>query len=469
MFGLLKNKLKAFVDGIVKREETKPAEAKPEEVKPAEAKPQEAKPSEVKPQISELKPKTAAPAARARSVEDEIYAEAAAAIEKEKPKPALEELKPKTEFKPERKPEHEYERKPKHAAEPLHLPEKPKETPKSALKEETLKSAPEDETQASSPKPYFEVKKTEDEEKSERALAPKLGLFKRIRSVFSSEIEIGDAEVAPMLGELEIALLESDVSYDTTQFLIGDLKRRLVGKRVAKASLGETVRGEVRAALFDLFPIPKSGFEEIVKKKKASGEPLVVLFLGPNGMGKTTTIAKIARWLGERGYSSVLAAGDSFRAAAIEQLEHHGSKLGVSVIKHKYGADPTAVAFDAVAHARAKRIDVVLVDTAGRQETNVNLVREMEKMSRVLKPDLRVFVGEAVAGHALVEQLKKFKETAGVDALVLTKLDCDAKGGSAFSAAFEVKLPILFVGVGQEYSDLREFDAAWLVNNVVAA
>lgn len=455
MFGLLKNKLKAFVDGIVKREEVKPAEAKP-----AETKPQEAKPSEVKPQISELKPKPAAhaaqakPAERARSVEDEIYAEVAAAIEKEKPKPA-----PET----------------KHHAEPLHLLEKPTETPKSAPQE--APNASEDEPQAaalsSTPKPYFEVD-TASEEKSESrehapALAPKLGLFKRIRSVFASEIEIGEAEVAPMLGELELALLESDVSYDTTQFLIGDLRRRLVGKRVAKASLGAAVREEVRSALFDLFPIPKSGFEELVKKKKAGGEPLVVLFLGPNGMGKTTTIAKIARWLGGRGYSSVLAAGDSFRAAAIEQLEHHGGKLGVSVIKHKYGADPAAVAFDAVAHARAKRIDVVLVDTAGRQETNVNLVREMEKMSRVLKPDLRVFVGEAVAGHALVEQLKKFKETAGVDALVLTKLDCDAKGGSAFSAAFEAKLPILFVGVGQEYGDLREFDAAWLVNNVIAS
>ena len=460
VFGLLKNKLRAFVDGIVKREEAKPAESKPQEAKPSEDK---EKPADAKPQTH---------AAPSRSVEDEIYAEAAAAIEKEKPKPAPEEPKPKTEFKPA----HEYEHKPKHTAEPSHLPEKPKETPKSAPKEEAPKRAPEEETRAtaapaSSPKPYFEVDAASEEksEKRERALAPKLGLFKRIRSVFASEVEIGDAEVAPMLGELEIALLESDVSYDTTQLLIGDLRRRLVGKRVAKASLGETVREEVRSALLDLFPIPKSGFEEILKKKKASGEPLVVLFLGPNGMGKTTTIAKIARWLGERGYSSVLAAGDSFRAAAIEQLEHHGSKLGVSVIKHKYGADPTAVAFDAVAHARAKRIDVVLVDTAGRQETNVNLVREMEKMSRVLKPDLRVFVGEAVAGHALVEQLKKFKETAGVDALVLTKLDCDAKGGSAFSAAFEAKLPILFVGVGQEYADLREFDAAWLVNNVVAA
>jgi len=424
MFGLLKNKLKAFVDGIVKREETK--EAKPAEAKPAEAvKPSEPKPAEAKPL-----PK------RVERVEDEIYAEAAREIEKTAPK--REEPKPKQEFKLEPQ-----------------TKTGPKREPKPV------------ETAATAAKPYFEVKKPAEEPKKE--LAPKLGLLTKIKSVFSGGVEIGEGEIAPMLAELELALLESDVSYDTTQFLVADLRRRLAGKRMAKAALGEAVNSEVRAALLDLFPIPKSTFEDVVRRKKASGEPLVVLFLGPNGMGKTTTIAKIARWLGERGYSCVLAAGDSFRAAAIEQLEHHGRALGRDVIKHKYGADPTAVAFDAVAHARAKRIDVVLVDTAGRQETNVNLVKEMDKMSRVLKPDLRVFVGEAVAGHALVEQLKRFKETAGVDALVLTKLDCDAKGGSAFSAAFEAKLPILFIGVGQEYGDLREFDAPWLVNNVIAS
>jgi len=460
MFGLLKNKLKAFVDGIVKREEKK------DEAKPVESKPKiEAKPVEFKPQPE------------VKSVEDEIYAEAQREIEKtEKIEKA-----PKQEFKPEPKREEYKREEPKlepKKTEPLPLPiqlkpePKEEELPKEANAEaETPKEEPVKETQpqkeAKESKPYFEAAQIREE--APRELAPKLGLFKRLKSVFSSDVEIAESEVAPMLGELEMALLESDVSYDTTQFLVADLKRRLVGKRVPKNSLGDAVNGEVRAALLDLFPIPKSTFEESIRKKKAAGEPLIVLFLGPNGMGKTTTVAKIARWLGEHNYSCVLAAGDSFRAAAIEQLEHHGNELGVTVVKHKYGADPTAVAFDAVAHAKAKHLDVVLVDTAGRQETNVNLVKEMEKMSRVLKPDLRVFVGEAVAGHALVEQLKKFKETAGVDALVLTKLDCDAKGGSAFSAAFEAKLPILFVGVGQEYADLREFDAAWLVNNVLAS
>jgi fused signal recognition particle receptor len=459
MFGLLKNKLKAFVDGIVKREEAKPAEpAKPAEAKPADAKLQEAKPVEAKPAPVQTKPVEAKPLPKPASVEDEIYAEAEAELKHEEPREKLnpvevkrEEPKPqpKVEAKPELKPEPKPERKTAPVT----------EEPKNEVAREVVEASP--------AKPYFEAAKVREE--APRELAPKLGLFKRIKSVFSSDVEIAESEVAPMLGELEMALLESDVSYDTTQFLVGDLKKRLVGKRVAKASLNDAVRGEVRNALLDLFPVPRSTFEDSIRAKRAAGEPLIVLFLGPNGMGKTTTIAKISRWLTEHGYSSVLAAGDSFRAAAIEQLEHHGSRLGVSVVKHKYGADPTAVAFDAVAHARAKKIDVVLVDTAGRQETNVNLVKEMEKMTRVLKPDLRVFVGEAVAGHALVEQLKKFKETAGVDALVLTKLDCDAKGGSAFSAAFEAKLPILFVGVGQEYADLRAFDARWLVDNVLAS
>ncbi|MEM0475957.1 MAG: signal recognition particle-docking protein FtsY [Candidatus Norongarragalinales archaeon] len=399
MFGLLKNKLKAFVDGLVKREEAKPTEP----LKPVESKP--------------------AP----KSIENEIYAEAVAETEKKA-------------FESKREPPSETEFTPAPASKPcLEV------------------------------KPPRAIEEKECEREREHEIAPKLSLLKKIKSVFSREVEIGEAEVASMLGELEIALLESDVSLETTQFLADDLKRRLVGKRVEKAMLNEAVRGEVRAALLDLFAAPAIDFAGAVREKKARGEPFVVLFIGPNGMGKTTTIAKIAKWLGERGYSSVFAASDSFRAAAIEQLEHHGVKLGVSVVKHKYGADPTAVAFDAIAHARAKRIDVVLIDTAGRQETNVNLVKEMQKMSRVLKPDLRVFVGEAVAGHALVEQLKKFKEAVGVDALVLTKLDCDAKGGSAFSAAFEARVPILFVGIGQGYEDLREFDAAWLVDNVLSA
>ena len=202
---------------------------------------------------------------------------------------------------------------------------------------------------------------------------------------------------------------------------------------------------------------------------KAKGEVAVVLFIGPNGSGKTTTIAKLAKQLQDRGITAVIAAGDTFRKAAIEQAQMHGDRLGVRVVKHAYGADPTAVAFDAIAHAKANNIACVLIDTAGRQETNYNLVKEMEKMDRVLAPHLKIFVGEAIAGNALVEQVKKFNAAVKLDGIILTKLDCDAKGGGALSIAFETKLPVLFVGVGQEYSDLKPFDAEWIVDNVFAA
>jgi fused signal recognition particle receptor len=424
VFGLLKNKLKSFIDGIVNKEEEKKEEAP-------------AAPAVPTPARIPTEPAHAAPVEkRMKSVEEEIFEEAQREAERELPK--AERVEEKVEEKKFEPPQAEIEE-----------PEK-----------EVVERTPvEKETE----KPYFEVK----EEKKE--LKPKLGFLSRVKSLISSDVRISEGDVKPFFQDLELALLESDVSFETTQFLLGDLQKRLVGKRVAKNALAGEVQSEVRNALLDLFPSEKIVLREAIARKRASKEPYIILFLGPNGSGKTTTIAKIAMRLRDEGFSAVISASDSFRAAAIEQVVHHGEKLGVKVVKHSYGADPTAVAFDAVAHAKANNLDVVLVDTAGRQETNFNLVKEMEKMNRVLKPDLRVFVGEAIAGHALVEQVKTFKEKVGVDAIVLTKLDCDAKGGGVFSIAFESKLPVLFVGVGQEYSDLRDFNAEWLVDNVLAA
>lgn len=193
----------------------------------------------------------------------------------------------------------------------------------------------------------------------------------------------------------------------------------------------------------------------------------VLGFLGPNGAGKTTTIAKMASLLKKNGYSSVIAASDTFRAAAIEQAVHHGAKLDVHVIKHSYGADPAAVAFDAIKHASANNSDIVLVDTAGRQETNKNLLEELRKIVRVAKPDAKLFVGESIAGHALIDQLKAFDETVGIDAVILTKIDCDAKGGNSLSIARETKVPVIFMGVGQGYDELVPFDPQFIVNKVL--
>jgi len=292
----------------------------------------------------------------------------------------------------------------------------------------------------------------------EEKIAPKIGLLGKVKAAFTGEVMVSEKEADGLLQELEISLLESDVSYDAALFIEGELRKRIAGKKFPSGRLGEEVRGEVAGAVAGVFP-PKKDFFQMVADKKAAGQPFVVLFVGPNGMGKSTTIAKIAALLKQRGYTSVIAASDTFRAAAIPQIREHADRLGIPLVAHAVGSDPTAVAFDAVALARSRKLDCVLVDTAGRQETNYNLVREMAKMNRVLKPDFRVFVAEAIAGHSVVEQVKKFDESAGgVDGIVLTKIDCDAKGGGAVGIAFESKKPILFVTTGQDYGDIEEFD-----------
>ena len=195
-------------------------------------------------------------------------------------------------------------------------------------------------------------------------------------------------------------------------------------------------------------------------------KPFVIVFVGFNGSGKTTTIAKLAHWLKKNGLSVVIAASDTFRAGAIEQLEEHAKRVGVRVIKHDYGADPAAVAYDAIQHAKARGIDVVLVDTAGRNELNRNLMDEMRKIVRVTKPDLVIFVGDALAGNAVVEQARQFNDAVRIDGVILTKLDADARGGAALSISHAIGAPILFVGVGQGYDDLKPFDEKWFVDRI---
>jgi fused signal recognition particle receptor len=307
-------------------------------------------------------------------------------------------------------------------------------------------------------KPKAAVKPPAPRAAAEEKIAPKIGLLGKVKAAFTGEITVSEKEADDLLRELEISLLESDVSYDAALFIEGELRKRIAGKKFPSSRLGEEVRGQVASVVAGVFP-PKKDFFHMVTDKKAAGLPFIVLFVGPNGMGKSTTIAKIAFLLKQRGYTSVIAASDTFRAAAIPQIREHADRLGIPLVAHAAGSDPTAVAFDAVALAKSRKLDCVLVDTAGRQETNYNLVREMEKMNRVLKPDFRVFVAEAIAGHSVVEQVKKFDESAGgVDGIILTKIDCDAKGGGAVGIAFESKKPILFVTTGQDYEDIEEFD-----------
>ena len=270
-----------------------------------------------------------------------------------------------------------------------------------------------------------------------------------------------------VMWELELALLESDVAMEVVEALKAKLQQRLVGLRVAsRGEIAPTIEKALKASLIELLSLETFDLQRLLVQDDG---PLVVAFVGVNGTGKTTAIARLAHWLQAQGRSVVLAAADTFRAGAIEQLEVHANKLGCKFIAHQAGGDPAAVAFDAIAHARAKHRDVVLIDTAGRMQTNTNLMDEMAKIQRVAKPNLIMFVGDALAGNDAVEQARQFHATVGIDAVILTKLDVDAKGGAALSIASAIGRPIAFVGIGQDYEDLMPFAAAWVVERIFAA
>ncbi|MFH1256309.1 MAG: signal recognition particle-docking protein FtsY [Candidatus Diapherotrites archaeon] len=301
-------------------------------------------------------------------------------------------------------------------------------------------------------------------EGEKRELKAKIGIAKKIKAIVGAEIRIDEKDVEELLDELELSLLEADVEQETAQAIVSSIKEGFVGKKISgKENVSEQLKREIKGVLLKIMETEQVNFFERVSGKK----PFVILFLGPNGAGKTTTISKLTHLLQLKGKKVIWAASDTFRAASIEQLEKHAEKLGVRVVKHNYGADPAAVAFDAVKSAEAKGIDVVLIDSAGRQETNKNLMEEMKKICRVAKPDLKVYVGEAFTGQALLQQAKEFNEALGLDGFILTKLDVDAKGGTAISLLYSLKKPILFVGVGQEYADLQEFNAEKIVERIV--
>jgi len=273
--------------------------------------------------------------------------------------------------------------------------------------------------------------------------------------------------VDDILFELEMSLLEGDVALEVAEEIINSVKEDLVGRKIKRRSdVSEFTKEALKKAISKILEVDTQDIESLIALKRKQGEPLKIMFVGINGTGKTTTIAKIATHFMAKGYKPVIAASDTFRAGAIEQLTHHADKIGVKIIKHKKGADPAAVAYDAVEHARAQGKELVLVDTAGRMQTNVNLMDEMKKIQRVIKPDLILFVGDALTGNDAVEQARKFDDAVGVDGIVLTKADADAKGGAALSIGHVINKPILFLGTGQSYSDIMEFKPEWMVEQV---
>lgn len=294
----------------------------------------------------------------------------------------------------------------------------------------------------------------------------RFSIFDKAKSlVFEQEIILDEKDLIDPLWALEMALLESDVALPVAEEIVNSVKSELVGhKKKIGANTGQLAEDALRSALTKMLSANHLDFDEYIKTKE---KPVKVLFVGVNGTGKTTSIAKVARYLMDHGYSVVLAAGDTFRAGAIEQLEVHGERLGLKVIKHKTGGDPAAVIYDAVEYARAHNKDVVLADTAGRLHTNINLMDQMRKIVRVINPDLLIFVDEAIAGNDAVERARLFNESVPIGGTILTKTDADAKGGSAISIAYITGKPVLFLGVGQDYPDLVKFEPQWLVDRLL--
>jgi len=303
-----------------------------------------------------------------------------------------------------------------------------------------------------------EVPKQEAQQKAPE----KIGILDKIKAaVLEQEFIIDENSLKDHLWELEIALLESDVALPVAEKIVESVKAELVGKRRKIGSdTGKIVETAIKNAILKVISVDSFDFDAFIKK---ANKPVSIVFVGVNGTGKTTTIAKMAERFKEQGYSVVIAAGDTFRAGAIEQIERHAESLGIKLIKHQEGADPAAVVYDAIQFAKAKHKDIVLADTAGRMHTNINLMDQLKKVCRVNQPDLVIFVDEAVAGNDAVERARLFNSTVPFNGSILTKADADSKGGAAISISYTTGKPILFLGIGQTYKDLVRFEPQWLI------
>ena len=304
--------------------------------------------------------------------------------------------------------------------------------------------------------------KDKEEEEEDSQTSKKRGFLS-----FIKEKSISEGDVEDVLFELELGLLEADVAMEVATKIVESVKEDLVGQKIKRGSdIEEYTLNALKKAISEIIDIEGKSMTEMLEEKVAQGEPLVVMLVGINGTGKTTTIGKLCNFYIKKGYTPVIAASDTFRAGAIEQIQHHADNLGVKIIKHEKGSDPAAVAFDAVQHARARGKEIVFIDTAGRMQTNTNLMDEMKKIRRVSKPDLVVFVGDALTGNDATEQASKFNDAIDIDGVILTKADADSKGGASLSIGYIIKKPILFLGMGQSYDDIKEYDADWMLEQI---
>jgi len=293
------------------------------------------------------------------------------------------------------------------------------------------------------------------------------GLTEKAKIFASGKSIIDEEDLQDHLDDLELALLSSDVEMGVAGEILSGVEENLVGEtRRRLSSTGNLVRDALRESLYDVISVGQFDFE---KRIREADKPVVIIFTGVNGVGKTTTIAKLSERLERQGLSTVLANGDTYRAGANEQLQKHADNLGRTLISHEQGSDPAAVIYDAVEYAEANDTDVVLGDTAGRLHTSDDLMAQLEKIDRVIDPDMTVFVDEAVAGQDAVNRAREFDEAAEIDGAVLTKADADPQGGAAISIAHVTGKPILFLGTGQEYDDLERFDPEEVVDRLLDA
>ncbi len=289
----------------------------------------------------------------------------------------------------------------------------------------------------------------------------KKGVMEKIAGAITTT-RISEEKFDSLFEEMEILLLENNVAVEVIDKIRADLKGAVVGKPIQRGKVEEEVKKSLKGSIESLFDVEKT---DLVKRARGK-KPFIIMFSGINGSGKTTTIAKISRLLESNGMKCVIAASDTFRAAAIQQLQEHADRLGVKLVRQEYGADPAAVAFDAIKYAESKGVDVVLIDTAGRQHSNKNLIEEMKKIVRVAKPDMKIFVGEAITGNDCVEQAKTFNDAIGIDGIILAKADVDEKGGAAISVSYVTRKPIIYLGTGQNYEDLAPFNQSMIVESL---
>jgi len=309
-----------------------------------------------------------------------------------------------------------------------------------------------------------ETPKEEEEHKAEleqsleetiQAPVTERGFFSKFKKKLTEE------KFEELFEELQIILLQNNVAYEAVESIKESLEERLIGKTLKEVDLATELKESIKSLL-----INPPDFLKTIKDSLEVKQPFVIVFSGINGSGKTTTIAKVTNYLQKNDISVCLAAADTFRAAAIQQLEEHANKLNVPIIKKDYGSDPAAVGFDAVAYAKKHKIDVVLIDTAGRMQNKDSLMKEMEKIARVNKPDMKIFLGESITGNDATEQAKAFNDSIDITGIILSKADVDEKGGTAISVSKATGKPILFLGMGQEYDDLEVFDKNKLIEKL---